>query len=134
MISPMEVYLIGILDNVISASCLLTFMSLPILGATLLTTVHHNGPYSSLPRCVKIVTTVCIIVFVLSGFAAVFLPSTKHAIAIYTIPKVLNNEDVQAIPIETLQVIRGYLQASLGEFDKATEAVLNTVTNSTSGK
>lgn len=109
-------------------------MSLPIFGGILLTAARDKEACSGAPRWVKIIAAVYAVLFVLSGIASVFLPSTKHAIAIYAVPKVLNNEDVQAIPVETLQVIREYLQASLGEFDKATGAVLNTVTNSTSRK
>ena len=43
-------------------------------------------------------------------FGIIFTPSTKEIIAIYAVPKMVNNEDVQQIPANFAKLINGKLQ------------------------
>jgi len=49
-----------------------------------------------------------LMMFFLAGI--IFTPSTKEVIAIYAIPKMANNEDVQQIPANFAKLINGKLQ------------------------
>jgi len=45
-----------------------------------------------------------------AGLLLVFLPSTKEAVAIYLIPKIANNEQVQKVPEQALRMLNAKLE------------------------
>lgn len=50
-------------------------------------------------------------------FCSIFIPSTKEAIVIYTIPKITNNQDVQQIPANFAKLINEKLQEWMKDVD-----------------
>ena len=57
----------------------------------------------------KICKSATIVAIVFFSFATL-TPSTKQAIAIYAIPKIVNNEHVQAIPKRLMNIATDYLE------------------------
>lgn len=53
--------------------------------------------------------------FVLALLAAVLTPSMKEAAAIYLIPKIVNNEQVQQVPDKAMQLLQGKLDEWISE-------------------
>jgi len=49
------------------------------------------------------------------------LPGKKDAIAIWVAPKILNNEDVQALPQDALKLVRKQLTSWIEDFDTKEE-------------
>lgn len=50
-----------------------------------------------------IVAVMCIVI-------SIFVPSTKEAVAIYMIPKIVNNEQVQKLPDNAMKFLNGKLE------------------------
>jgi uncharacterized membrane protein len=47
-----------------------------------------------------------------------FIPTTKEAAAIYLIPKIANNEQVQKLPDNAMKFLNGKLEEWVSEFDE----------------
>jgi hypothetical protein len=61
---------------------------------------------SLMMRCIKI----SIPCFIVSCIILTVIPTTKQAIAIWAVPKVINNEQVQALPDNALKLVNAQLQ------------------------
>jgi predicted ferric reductase len=44
------------------------------------------------------------------GFLLIFIPNTKEAVAIYLIPKIINNEQIQKLPDNTTKLLNAKLE------------------------
>jgi hypothetical protein len=60
-------------------------------------------------------------IFVIFGGISCLIPTTKEAAAIYLIPKLVNNEQVQAIPENALKLLNLKFQAWIEEMEPARE-------------
>lgn len=58
-----------------------------------------------------------LVVFIACSFVYVFAPNTKQAAAIYLIPKVVNNEDVQNVSKDGVRLLKEKLNSYLSDFD-----------------
>ena len=103
-----DIYLISTLDSVLTLCGLLA-------GASIVAVVISLSAYTEFGnikylKCLK----KAIIIFVFAGLALVFIPSSKTAIAMYTVPPVLeavqNNKEIQKLPDNVLKFINNYLE------------------------
>ena len=61
------------------------------------------------------VTVRCMFPLIFLLFLIAFIPSTKEACAIYLIPKVVNNEEVQKVPNNALKLLNAKLEEWIDE-------------------
>lgn len=91
-ITPSTIYWIGICDSIgtgftfIGVVCVLLAL---LLGAASLDLGGEKGAY--------IITPIFLLFSLLSFVAAIFVPSSKTAAAMYVIPAIVNNEKIQAV-------------------------------------
>jgi len=57
----------------------------------------------------------------LSGFISLFIPTTKEFAAIYLIPKIANNEQVQKIPDNATRLLNAKLEQWIDDITKKKE-------------
>ena len=62
-----------------------------------------------------------VVLLVIFSILATFIPSTKEAAAIYMLPKIANNEDVQEIPANVAKILNQKLREWLDDFEGETE-------------
>lgn len=62
-------------------------------------------------RSARLGTLVSVPLLLLCTAVAVFVPTTKEACAIYMIPKIANNEDVQGVAVEVRDLAREWIKA-----------------------
>ena len=89
MITPMQMYWLVTLDNIVDMFCVFTVLSIvaAIMGMCY---VGETGNSSA-----KWIPIMSIVVATLSFVGAVFIPSTKQMAAIIVVPKIVNNEKMQ---------------------------------------
>lgn len=112
-ITPLTLYLFYLFDAIKDACAPLVFLTGILSVASVLGWFMANGdPYISREatnRFVKVGKTafiICVCAFVTN----IALPSGKAMVAMYIVPKVVNNEAVQQLPCEILDFIRSYLK------------------------
>lgn len=74
---------------------------------------EHAGKKRTKRLIRSIVGAMCI-----SGFIALFVPTTKEAAVIYLLPKIANNEQVQKIPENFVKVLNGKMEEWIAGFEK----------------
>ena len=111
-ITPLTVYLLYLLENLHSASKIIIVLSIAIIlvSGTWLATVDESwvNP-KTIPKVTRTLK-IFIIVFICSFIAKSVIPNGKILVAMYIIPKVVNNEAVQQLPGELLEFVRSYLK------------------------
>lgn len=112
-ITPLTLYLFYLFDAIKDACGPLVFLTGILTFTSVLGWFMASGdPYISREvanRLVKVGKTafiICVCTFV----ANIALPSGKAMVAMYIVPKVVNNEAVQQLPGEILDFIRSYLK------------------------
>ena len=112
-ITPLTIYLFYLIDALKTASY-------PIIGLcgflTVLSAIGwqmtHSDSWVS-PRTVRMFTKtfkIASITGLCALVANIAIPSGKVMVAMYVVPKVVNNESVQQLPGEILDFIRSYLK------------------------
>lgn len=105
IIDPWTVYWITRLDGINAVACigmvLLGFASAASIIAWLVAGIREMGRAAF----------VCVPLFLMCLFVAVFVPTTKEACAIYMIPKIANNEDVHGVAVEVRDLAREWIKA-----------------------
>ena len=112
-ITPLTIYLFYLVDTLKS-------ISYPLLGLCGLLTVlsafgwllTHSDAWVS-PRTVSMIVKtfkIASITGLCALVANIIIPSGKVMVAMYVVPKVVNNESVQQLPGEILDFIRSYLR------------------------
>ena len=112
-ITPLTVYLFYLLDNIKTASFpLLGVCAVLSVGSAFGWLMTHADNWTA-PTTVKMLTLVfktasitglCVLL------VSIVIPSGKAMVAMYVVPKVVNNESVQQLPGEILDFIRSYLK------------------------
>lgn len=97
------IYLIGQADTLKCALGSIAFIIILFLGPMSFCIKENGG---DIPKAV----IMALIVAVIMGFIAIFVPSTKTALAMAVIPPVINNEQVQKLPDNLLGFINEYLE------------------------
>lgn len=109
-ITPLTIYLFSLFDKIHSLSApLLGVMSiLMVVTLFMYPVLSVEGIYEGFPLK-KIVKTISI-VFCTGLLINIVVPNGKTMVAMYVVPKVVNNESVQQLPGEILDFIRSYLK------------------------
>ena len=118
------VYFVMILDNVCNWVGVLGPLSL--ISSLGVLAFYYFASYfgSEDPEAVRLKTVLGSVIKWLIPFTAcvailsIFLPTTKQACAIYVIPKIANNEQVQQIPDKVLEYGNKWLDEQLKDLDK----------------
>ena len=111
MITPFQMYLLLMLDNICIVSLILTIVLALItfmIGGLL---VSHDLNEDE-RNCTRKFFKCVILVFILSLLSTVFIPNTQQAATIILVPKVLNNEKVQDIGQNGLDLANNLLKLS----------------------
>lgn len=104
-ITPFEIYLVMQMDSF----CVLFSVLFLFMGGLALASVFVVCEYDTENKrrtLFKKVLMVTATLSVVSLLLAVFIPSSKTVAAMYVVPKIVNNENVQKIPDEMLQLFR----------------------------
>lgn len=107
-----QMYLITILDGVVALELLLAigFGTFSLIAA--FNWGFNSGLYGPSEAGKRIFYKSWWIPVIFSALFAV-TPSTKQAIAIYVVPKVVNNQDIQAIGEDSLKLVKQWLEDQL---------------------
>ena len=101
-----DIYLITRLDEVRGFLFFLIIVSL-LSGAVLsLAAAHDDDWWPKLKKWIKLSAMATLV----SMLLLVFIPTTKEYAAIYLIPKIVNNEQVQKVPENALNLLNTKLQ------------------------
>jgi len=120
------IYLMGIVDSIalfFDISMALISMALVFLTVVISVVVMNGHFYdreaaSGLIKSIKTIFTrkvVATIAFIFLG--ATFIPDSKTIAAMYLVPKLVENEQVQEIPEKALKILNGKLDQYLKEFE-----------------
>ena len=105
------IYWIVMLDNI--SDFFKTISMFGLVFGTASTSLPYISYYEWHKKYFKLCLSVPILVFsvwVFSIIGAVFTPTTKQMIAIITIPKIVNNEQIQEMPDNALRLINQKLK------------------------
>lgn len=125
MITSNMIYWITRLDGFCAAFEILAFVCGILLAIAVIFFIfnrveENEEHYKVTATCLGIIVPV----FLFFIFASVMTPNTKQAVAIYAIPKIANNEDMQEIPANTAKFLneklKDWIESTLEE-KKATE-------------
>lgn len=107
MITMMDVYWITRLDGLAVFFTVTTILSVFILVGLI---VDGNIVEDDWLHHKKLVITLSAVLLV-ATFGLVFIPKTNEAIAIYLVPKIANNEQVQKLPDNAMRFLNDGLEA-----------------------
>lgn len=117
MISPMTIYCIGILDSAINLFGVIISISAALTIAFFIRLVSDidvgRATHTMQKRCF-ILSLSSLIIF---SFLVSFTPSSKLAAAMFIVPAVANNENVQVIGSNGLEVLRKLTEQWLRELE-----------------
>ena len=111
VITAWQMYWITRLDSIntlVVVSALLFFTVFGGSLATILANVYDSSKF-------RFITATSLILSILFGVSAVFIPSTKDAAAIIMIPRIANNQDVQDVVKTAPQLLNVKMQEWLND-------------------
>lgn len=121
MITSWDIYLITRLD-VLNAFIIFTIGLLLVTGAiyfivkaVTIAETYDDDEKSNLQKTYTQNLSKFSMILILISFISVLLPSTKEAIAIYMVPKIVNNEQIQKLPDNTLKLFNTKLEQWIKE-------------------
>jgi hypothetical protein len=113
MITSWDIYWITRLDSICVVAAV-TWIALGIIMAVVIGPVLIEGKWDSAKRFFRVgVVVACSALFI-----GVFTPSTKEFAAIYLIPKIANNEQVQKVPENLVRLLNAKMEAWLEDMAK----------------
>lgn len=110
-ITPLQMYILLMLDNIVKISGFSVIILLLILIPLILFIFGNELNDEDRSRYIKL-AKILGVAFLLSLFTYMFCPTTKQAAAIILVPKVINNEKIQDIGSNTLNVADNLLKLS----------------------
>ena len=127
MITGWDVYWITRLDVAQSTASCLAWLSFMVLAMVLFWlgihwgtkyTSHEEGlsDFTKKYRKPILIPLICLLLF---AFLSVVIPTTKEAVAIYMIPKIANNEQVQKLPDNALKFLNGKFEQWINDMADA---------------
>ena len=111
VITAWQMYWITRLDSINALVVVSAFLFFTVFGGSLATILA--GAYDS--SKFRFVTATSLILAILLGVSAAFIPSTKDAAAIMVIPKIANNQDVQDFVKTAPQLLNVKMQEWLSD-------------------
>ena len=112
MITPMQMYWLLKLDDIISVSLAIFVLTIPAFAICFTRAIMYKGNeyYEDEYKKFKTWRNILFWFVLFFGSIVVFLPSTKQMTAIYVVPALTNNERVQNIGNKTLDVSEDLLK------------------------
>ena len=111
MITPFQMYLLLMLDNVCVVTAIITIV-LALITFTIGVMSVSSDVDEEGQKLARKFLKYLVPIFVLSLLSAVFIPNTNQAATIFLVPKVLNNEKVQDIGQNSLDLANNLLKLS----------------------
>lgn len=105
MITAWDIYLLTRLDGVLTALAVLLLISASILGGWALTEMLECS-FDEIKKPFIKYLTIWLCVF----FFGMLIPNSKEIAAMYLLPKVVNNEEVQKPPTNALKLLNGKME------------------------
>jgi ABC-type multidrug transport system permease subunit len=116
MITPLTIYLISMLDPLKEMFIILFgISSITITVAVIILIVTYFEPSDYIILCrKKIIKTIKISfgIFITMIILNIITPTSKTMAAIYIIPAIVNNQQVQNLPTNILKFVNNYLEIS----------------------
>lgn len=115
----MQMYWLVMLDSIVSMAVIVALTAaggIPCMGLVFL--IARDDRDTHLCGVAKKAIAVLIAIMTISASIGMFIPTTKQAVAIWAVPKIINNEDMQDIANNVPEFINKLLQAwidDLGE-------------------
>jgi hypothetical protein len=72
-----------------------------------------------LPAVFKIFMLI-VLIWIISSICCVFMPTTKQAAAIYFVPKVINNKQIQKMPNKLVMLANSWMDSEMKQIKDAT--------------
>jgi hypothetical protein len=120
MITPVQIYLISTADD-ISVTFIfffaLTTIALIASGVYWIGCITDDDGLDKIKAAKKRVIILSVITFIFGIFVSI-IPSTRALIAMYTIPAIVNNKEVQKLPENLLKFANDYLEKENKKEDK----------------
>ena len=115
MITSWEMYWLTRLDSINGWMVVIAIISVLVMGFLWIPyyTEGLNGTKGG-KRIIR-VYKITAAVFVVSSMICTFLPSTKEMVAIYLVPRMSNNDQVQKLPENVLKFMNKKLETWIGE-------------------
>lgn len=112
MITPMQMYWLLKLDDIISVSLAIFMLAIPAFAICFTGTIMYKGDeyYEGEYKKFKTGRNILFWFVLFFGSIAMFVPSTKQMAAIYIVPALTNNERVQNIGSKTLDISEDLLE------------------------
>ena len=112
MISPWTIYWITRLDALRDVLQSISALSVIIAAVTLffMVMIKIDESWDEWGKFCTAFFIPSLILLIISGIGYVAMPSTKEACAIYIIPKIVNNEQVQQVPENALKFLSSQLE------------------------
>ena len=111
VVTAWQMYWITRLDSINTFVVVSAFLFFTVFGgslATILANVYDSSKF-------RVITATSLILAVLFGVSAAFIPSTKDAAAIIMIPEIANNQDVQDVVKTAPQLLNLKMQEWLND-------------------
>jgi len=113
MISSWDIYWITRLDAICLVAAV-TWIAIGIVMAVVIVPVLIEGMWGKAKRFFK----VSMIVACSALFIGIFTPSTKEFAAIYLLPKIANNEQIQKVPDNLVKFLNAKLEDWISDLGK----------------
>ena len=119
-----NIYWIVMLDNIKNLCKIVTVLGIisTVGGIIFICGAFIEGLSASLRKTSITVAVLAFCIFITGILGRTFIPNTKQMIAIITIPKIINNEQIQDMPDNALKLINKKLK----EWAKETEIMEET--------
>lgn len=111
IITAWQMYWITRLDSIHTLVVVSAFLFFIVFGgsiAAILANVYDSSKF-------RVITATSLILAVLLGISAAFIPSTKDAAAIIIVPEIANNQDVQDVVKTAPQLLNVKMQEWLSD-------------------
>ena len=117
MITPFQIYLISIADSlaipffIIVAASIIGSVICGIWWATRIADGYNTDDDDKIiTKKARKSTLTLFLIAIVTSFVCVFIPDTKTLIAMYTIPPIVNNKEVQKLPENLVKFANDYLE------------------------
>lgn len=114
MITGMDIYLVTRLDNIIETNIVFSVLSFMGMITTSLLALTMVYDWSDIKKYFKL----CAGVFIITSLIGLMVPTSKEAAAIYLIPKIVNNEQVQKVPENALKLLNTKMEQWINDMGK----------------
>lgn len=136
MITPFQIYLITLLDNMHKVAGIIFGLSIIACGACFLYVLMESPDENTflskegkekkrlwLNPKIKIIKKI-VVCGLISLSICFFVPSAKTCVAMYVVPKVVNNESLQKLPDSILKYINNYITEEKKQWSIKQKAIL----------